>query len=102
MNQLLASAGAMQQQTVPLVDANEIVRNAITQLSEANARVAEVIAENLTATRQISTITDELVSRTQAVSDSAISLAEIARELEGATAMFQVEKKQPVLMGGDK
>ena len=93
MNQLLASAGAMQQQTVPLVDANEIVRNAITQLSEANARVAEVIAENLTATRQISTITDELVTRTQAVSDSAISLAEIARELEGATAVFQVEKK---------
>jgi methyl-accepting chemotaxis protein len=92
MDQLLASAVAMQQQTIPLVNANEIVRNAITELSEANKRVSRVIAENITATQQISTTTDELVSQTQAVSGSAISLAEIARELEGATAMFQIEK----------
>jgi methyl-accepting chemotaxis protein len=92
MNQLLASAVAMQKQTLPLVDSNEIVRNAISELSEANTRVSEVIAENLTATQKISTTTDELVTRTQAMSGSATSLAEIARELEGATAMFQVEK----------
>ena len=92
MDQLLASAVAMQQQTIPLVNANEIVRSAITELSEANKRVSRVIAENITATQQISTTTDELVSQTQAVSGSAISLAEIARELEGATAIFQVEK----------
>jgi methyl-accepting chemotaxis protein len=92
MNQLLASAVAMQQQTIPLVAANESVRYAITQLSDANARVSGVIAENLTATRRISTTTDELVSRTKAVSGSAISLTEIARELEGATALFQVDK----------
>jgi methyl-accepting chemotaxis protein len=92
MNQLLNSAVAMQQQTIPLVAANESVRYAITQLSDANARVSGVIAENLVATRQISTTTEELVSRTQAVSGSATSLTEIARELEGATAMFQVEK----------
>ncbi len=92
LNQLLASAVAMQKQTIPLVDANEIVRNAITQLSEANTRVSGVIAENITATREISSTTDEMVSRSQAVSSAAVSLAEIARELEGATAMFQIEK----------
>ena len=92
MNQLLASAVAMQQQTIPLVDASETVRQATTQLGEANSRVSQVITENLIATRQISATTDELVSRTQAVSGSAISLAEIAQELKGATAMFQVQK----------
>ena len=50
-----------------------------------------MIAENLAATRQISATTDELVSQTQAVSGSASELAEIARELEGATAMFKIE-----------
>ena len=92
MKQLLASAVAMQQQTIPLVEANKTVKKVITQLSDANTRVSQVIAENLAATKQISTTTDELVSPTQAVSGSATSLAEIARELEGATAMFQVEK----------
>jgi len=91
MKQLLASAEAMQQQTIPLVDASERVRNAIAHLSDANSRISEVIAENLAATKQISTTTDELVSRSQAVSSSAVSLAEIARELEGATALFQIE-----------
>jgi methyl-accepting chemotaxis protein len=91
MNQLLASAVDMQKQTLPLVDANKSVRNAITQLNEANMRVAQVITENLAATKQISTTTDGLVSQTQAVSGSAVSLNEIARELEGATAMFQIE-----------
>jgi hypothetical protein len=72
------------------VDANKTVKQATVQLSEANARVSQVIAENLAATKQISITTDELVSQTQAVSSSAVSLAEIARELEGATAMFRV------------
>lgn len=93
MKQLLASAVSMQEQTIPLVAANETVRNTVAQLSEANKRVSQVIAENLSVTQQISTTTDELVARTQAVSNSAISLAEIARELEGATAMFRVEKR---------
>src|SRR5690606_10992955 len=83
MNQLLASAQAMKQQTIPLVGANQVVRNVIKQLSEANQRVSGVIAENLSATRRIATTTDDLVSQTQSVSNSAIALAEIARELEG-------------------
>jgi methyl-accepting chemotaxis protein len=91
MNQLLASAVAMQQQTVPLINAYESVRNSINQLNEANLRVAQVITENLTATKQISTTTEGLVSQTQLVNGSAVALIEIARELEGATAMFQVE-----------
>jgi methyl-accepting chemotaxis protein len=91
MNQLLASAVAMQQQTVPLINAYESVRNSINQLNQANMRVAQVITENLTATKQISTTTEGLVSQTQLVNGSAVSLIEIARELEGATAMFQVE-----------
>mgnify|MGYP001765381465 CR=1 FL=1 len=92
INQLLASAVAMQQQTVPLVATNAVVRNAIVQLNEANARVSQVISENLAATKQISSTTNDLVSQTEAVSGSAASLAEIARELEGATAMFKIEK----------
>ncbi len=91
LQQLLASAVTMEQHTVPLVGTNEIARNASINLRKANQQVSGVIAENLAATRQISATTDKLVSQTQAVSGSASELAEIARELEGATAMFKIE-----------
>jgi methyl-accepting chemotaxis protein len=91
LNQLLDSAVDMQQQTIPLVEANESVRNAITQLNDANMRVAQVITENIAATKQISSTTDDLASHTQSVSNSAILLQDIARELEGSTAMFQID-----------
>jgi hypothetical protein len=54
-------------------------------------RVAQVITENIAATKQISSTTDDLASHTQSVSNSAILLQDIARELEGSTAMFQID-----------
>jgi methyl-accepting chemotaxis protein len=93
LDDLLAAAKAMQQQTIPLVNTGAAVRNAIARLVEANEQVAQVISENISATWKIRSTTEDLTEQTRQVSASAAMLEGIARELEGALAVFQIQGK---------
>ena len=120
LDELLQSAVSTQRQTGQMVDANEAVAGVMGDLTTAIDQVSTVIAgnmeksdiaaagirdaiqvvenvaaiseENAASAERVAATTVEVSKQAQDVQDAATALTGIARELEGSTARFKLER----------
>jgi methyl-accepting chemotaxis protein len=118
LDDLMESALTTQRQATDMVGANEAVAGVMADLNEAIEAVSSVIVanmeraetaassiretldtvgsvaaiseENAASAERVASSTEEVTQQAQGVHEAAMALTGIARELEGATAMFKV------------
>jgi methyl-accepting chemotaxis protein len=118
LDELMGSALTTQEQATEMVGANEAVASVVSDLNEAIEAVSSVIVantqradiaasniretldtvesvaaisqENAASAERVAYSTEEVTQQAQGVHDAAIALTGIARELEGATALFKI------------
>jgi methyl-accepting chemotaxis protein len=122
LDELVASALATQRQAAEMVQANKVVVGVMDDLTSAIDQVSSVIAaniekseaaasgvreivstvesvaaisqENAATAERVAGSTEEVSQQVQGVNDAAAALTGIARELEGATARFKIQRDE--------
>jgi methyl-accepting chemotaxis protein len=130
LDDLMDSALTTQQQATEMVGANEAVAGVMSDLNEAIEAVSSVIVanmdraemaasniretldtvesvaaisqENAASAERVATSTEEVTQQAQGVHEAAMALTSIARELEGATALFKVRTSDEDDEGPDR
>ncbi len=120
LDELVASALETQRQAAEMVQANQVVVGVMDDLTSAIGQVSSVIAgniekseaaasgvreivatvdsvaaisqENAATAERVACSTEEVTQQVQGVNDAASALTGIAREIEGATARFKIER----------